>query len=109
MKHYLRESELTRIDTIHFCNYCGEEAFESVSFSDHGHTRDVDYLCECEGAKLSAELKSRVFNTRQLLEEAERDLNKYMSQVHPSIKQRLFNQEEAALRLKYGISGESSE
>ena len=106
MNHYLRESERTNINSIYFCNYCGNKAIEHTSYSDHGYTCDVYYMCSCEGVELANELKGVVSDVKQSLDIAEEKLNIHMNQVHPSIKQRLFEQEVSGLRIKYGVYGD---
>lgn len=105
MRHHLRESEITTIDQIHLCNYCGEKALEHTSYSDHGRTCDVDYMCTCEGASISNGLDDDLYNVKQALERIETDVRLHTRQVHHTIKQKLFNQEVAKLKIKYEMEG----
>jgi hypothetical protein len=101
--NYLNEDEITTIDKIMLCNYCGEKVTEHTSYSNHGRCCDVDYKCNCEGSAKSSELKSELHLAKETLQRIEKDIRLLRNKVASSIRQKLFDKEVAALKSKYEV------
>ncbi len=101
--NYLNEDEMTTIDNVKLCKYCGCPVSEHTSYSSHGRCCDVDYKCSCEGSAKSSKLKSELNLAKENLQRIEKDIRLLRHEVASSIRQKLFDKEVAALKTKYEV------